>query len=147
MGKGFPIDENFRGYKYDFPVQNVVLAATGTGIAPLRAAIESGALELSEEEDTKLFGRSCKLYWGCRDEKSMPWTDKIKEWDLRGVEVVPVLSEPSTSPLFEHSFFSPFAWCSECLRSLEPSTLSDFACPSSTMRDSSAVDASLTPFI
>lgn len=31
MGKGFPIVENFRGYKYDFPIQNVVLSATGTG--------------------------------------------------------------------------------------------------------------------
>lgn len=31
MGKGFPITENFSGYKYDFPIQNVVLSATGTG--------------------------------------------------------------------------------------------------------------------
>ena len=31
MGKGFPIAENFSGYKYDFPIQNVVLSATGTG--------------------------------------------------------------------------------------------------------------------
>lgn len=31
MGKGFPITENFTGYKYDFPVQNVVLSASGTG--------------------------------------------------------------------------------------------------------------------
>lgn len=95
MGKGFPIKENFSGYKYDFPIQNVVLAASGTGIAPLRAAIESGALELPDEEDDGVFGRSCKLYWGCKDEESMPWQDKMKDWDARGVEVVPVLSEPS----------------------------------------------------
>ncbi|CAM9493979.1 unnamed protein product, partial [Hapterophycus canaliculatus] len=31
MGKGFPIKENFSGYKFDFPIQNVVLSATGTG--------------------------------------------------------------------------------------------------------------------
>lgn len=31
MGKGFPIKENFSGYKYDFPIQNIVLSATGTG--------------------------------------------------------------------------------------------------------------------
>lgn len=101
MGKGFPIEENFRGYKYDFPVQNVVLTATGTGIAPLRAAIESGVLELTEEEDTKVFGRSCKLYWGCRNEETIPWADKIKEWDARGVEVIPVLSQPSTMPALD----------------------------------------------
>jgi sulfite reductase alpha subunit-like flavoprotein len=43
-----------QGYKYDFPVQNIVLLATGTGIAPIRAAIESGALEV---ETTGPFGR------------------------------------------------------------------------------------------
>ena len=95
MGKGFPIKENFSGYKYDFPIQNVVLMASGTGIAPLRAAIESGVLELPDEEDDGVFGRSCKLYWGCKDEESMPWQDRMKDWDARGVEVVPVLSEPS----------------------------------------------------
>lgn len=95
MGNGFLIKENFSGYKYDFPIQNVVLSATGTGIAPIRAAIESGVLELPDEDDDGVFGRSCKLYWGCLDEDSMPWADKMKDWDARGVEVVPVLSEPS----------------------------------------------------
>ncbi|CAN0070997.1 unnamed protein product [Pylaiella littoralis] len=97
MGKGFPIKENFSGYKFDFPIQNVVLSATGTGIAPFRAAIESGALELPDEEDDGVFGRSCKLYWGCRDEETMPWKDRLGDWDKRGVEVVVVLSQPSPS--------------------------------------------------
>eukprot|EP00903_Cladosiphon_okamuranus_P020227 g18566.t2 len=97
MGEGFPIAENFSGYKYDFPIQNVVLSATGTGIAPFRAAIESGVLELPDEEDDGVFGRSCKLYWGCHDEDSMPWKDRMEDWDKRGVEVVPVLSSPSSS--------------------------------------------------
>ncbi|CBJ32096.1 conserved unknown protein [Ectocarpus siliculosus] len=97
MGKGFPIKENFTGYKYDFPVQNVVLSASGTGIAPFRAAIESGALELPDADDDGVFGRSCKLYWGCRDEESMPWKDRVEAWDKRGVEVVVVLSQPSES--------------------------------------------------
>lgn len=92
---GFPIDKHFKGFKYDFPVQNVVLTATGTGIAPIKAAIESKELELPNEDDDGVFGRSCKLYWGCRSEETMPWADKIKDWEERGVEVVPVLSQPS----------------------------------------------------
>lgn len=64
-------------------------------IAPFRAAIESGVLELPDEEDDGVFGRSCKLYWGCSDEESMPWKDRLEDWDKRGVEVVPVLSNPS----------------------------------------------------
>lgn len=64
-------------------------------IAPFRAAIESGALELPDEEDDGVFGRSCKLYWGCRDEETMPWKDRLGDWDKRGVEVVVVLSQPS----------------------------------------------------
>jgi NAD(P)H-flavin reductase len=54
MGKGFSIKDEFEGYKYDFPVQNIVLVATGTGIAPIRAAIESGMLEV---DTTGPFGR------------------------------------------------------------------------------------------
>lgn len=52
-------------------------------------------LELPDEEDDGVFGRSCKLYWGCHDEESMPWKDRMEDWDKRGVEVVPVLSQPS----------------------------------------------------
>lgn len=66
-------------------------------IAPFRAAIESGALELPDEEDDGVFGRSCKLYWGCTNEDVMPWKEKVAEWDKRGVEVVVVLSEPGKS--------------------------------------------------
>lgn len=42
LGNGFPIEENLEGFKYDFPTQNVLLFAAGSGIAPLKAAIESG---------------------------------------------------------------------------------------------------------
>lgn len=97
MGNGFPIKEHFTGYKYDFPIQNVVITATGTGIAPIRAAIDSGILERADGAGASSgpFGRTCKLYWGVRNEDSMPWADKFEEWDERGFEVVPVLSQPS----------------------------------------------------
>jgi hypothetical protein len=42
LGGGFPIEENLEGFKYDFPAQNVLLFAAGSGIAPIKAAMESG---------------------------------------------------------------------------------------------------------
>lgn len=43
MGGGFPIAENIDGFKYDFPTQNVIMFATGSGIAPIRSVIEANA--------------------------------------------------------------------------------------------------------
>ena len=42
LGGGFPMEENLEGFKYDFPTQNVLLFGVGSGIAPLKAAMESG---------------------------------------------------------------------------------------------------------
>ncbi|CAM9976335.1 unnamed protein product, partial [Phaeothamnion confervicola] len=89
MGNGFAIAENFEGYKYDFPVQNVLLVCTGTGIAPIKAAIESGRLEVGEND---VFGRSCRLYWGVRSDKHIAYSEELAAWEARGIEVVPVLS-------------------------------------------------------
>jgi len=87
LGKGFPIKENLDGFKYDFPTQNVILMCTGTGIAPIKAAIESGQLGLTE-------ARSCRLYYGVRTPDQMPYSGKFAAWEASGVEVVPVISQP-----------------------------------------------------
>lgn len=42
LGGGFPMEENLEGFKYDFPTQNVLLFGVGSGIAPIKAAMESG---------------------------------------------------------------------------------------------------------
>lgn len=42
LGGGFPMAENLDGLKFDFPTQNVLLFGVGSGIAPLKAAMESG---------------------------------------------------------------------------------------------------------
>ena len=44
LGGGFPMQENLEGFKYDFPTQNVLLFGVGSGIAPIKAAMESGTL-------------------------------------------------------------------------------------------------------
>jgi len=86
LGKGFPITENFDGFKYDFPTQNIYLFAAGTGIAPIRSVIESGVLKLET-------GRSARLYYGCRSPQEMAYAERFGDWEQKyGVEVVPVVS-------------------------------------------------------
>ena len=87
MGGGFPMEENLEGFKYDFPTQNILLFANGSGIAPIRSAIESGQLGIGG-------GRTCRLYYGVATPDDMPYAEKFAEWEAAGVEVVPVISRP-----------------------------------------------------
>mmetsp|Transcript_38898 Transcript_38898/g.94171 ORF Transcript_38898/g.94171 Transcript_38898/m.94171 type:complete len:334 (-) Transcript_38898:254-1255(-) len=90
LGGGFPIEENIEGFKYDFPTQNVLLFAAGSGIAPIRAAIESQQLNTSGET-----GRTARLYYGVRTESDLCFVDSFANWETTfGIEVVPVLSQP-----------------------------------------------------
>ena len=75
------------GFKYDFPTQNILLFANGSGIAPIRSAIESGQLGIGG-------GRTCRLYYGVATPDDMPYAEKFAEWEAAGVEVVPVISRP-----------------------------------------------------
>jgi len=87
MGGGFPMEENLEGFKFDFPTQNVLLFANGSGIAPIRSAIESGQLGVGS-------GRTARLYYGVATPDDMPYAEKFAEWEAAGVEVVPVISRP-----------------------------------------------------
>lgn len=91
MGGGFPIQDNFEGFKYDFPTQNVLLFATGSGIAPIRSAIESKQLNISPSGSG---GRTCTLYYGVKTPDDMPYVSKFAQWEELGVQVVPVISQP-----------------------------------------------------
>ncbi len=75
----------------DFPCQNVLLFANGSGIAPLRAAIESDQLGIAKPGRG---GRTARLYFGVTTPEDMPYADKFREWEMNGVEVVPVISRP-----------------------------------------------------
>jgi ferredoxin-NADP reductase len=78
MGKGFNLDA------VGDDVDTVLLFAAGTGIAPIRAAIESG----------KLSGKSCTLYYGARRAATMAYERLFPFWEADyGVKVVPVLSQ------------------------------------------------------
>jgi len=76
------------GYKYaekfGSSITDVVLLATGSGIAPLKAVVESEELK----------GKNVKLYYGCRTPASMGFKDDITKWEKEcGVTVVPCISQ------------------------------------------------------
>ena len=62
-----------------------------SGIAPICAAIESGDLKTSSG------GRTARLYYGVKNEKDLCFVDRFSTWEKNGVQVVPVLSQPSDS--------------------------------------------------
>jgi len=91
LGNGYPTKEELDGLtKYDFPCQNILLFAAGSGIAPIRAAIESGELQTSDT-------RTARLYYGVRTEEDLCFVNKFPEWEKKGIQVVPVLSQPTDS--------------------------------------------------
>jgi len=77
-------DANGGGYKYaalSEDVSDVLLFATGSGVAPLKAVLESGDLK----------GKNVKLYYGCRNADTMPYQELFASWNC---EVIPTLSQP-----------------------------------------------------
>mmetsp|Transcript_21369 Transcript_21369/g.27616 ORF Transcript_21369/g.27616 Transcript_21369/m.27616 type:complete len:306 (+) Transcript_21369:84-1001(+) len=80
MGEGFPLEDLGNTKK----IESIILAAAGSGIAPLKACIESGKLPSSPQN---------KLYYGEWKNDDLCFSELYDSWksDL-GVDVVPVLS-------------------------------------------------------
>lgn len=97
LGNGFAMQENLEGFKYDFPTQNVLLFAAGSGLAPIKAALESGQLQVHAPSSTSAGGRTARLYYGERTEADLCCVELFPQWEQAGFEVVPVLSQPSDS--------------------------------------------------
>lgn len=94
MGNGYKIEESFESYRNDFPVNNVLLMACGSGIAPICSAIESGKLSIGEVSPTTIFPRTATLYIGARSQAHLPLSSRYKRWEEEfGIKVVPVLSQ------------------------------------------------------
>jgi NAD(P)H-flavin reductase len=94
MGNGFPIRKRLDLDEYPpLPVDqqplDILLFATGSGIAPIRSAIES---RLNGIEPSRR--RSVKLYYGARYPHRMPYMDRFKLWEADGIEIIPVMSRP-----------------------------------------------------
>lgn len=97
LGKGFLTQEYFDKYKFEYPTSQVIMMACGTGLAPIAAAIESETLGLMGKNYNSLYERKGVLYVGARTESRLPFRHKYAEWAQRGVQVVPVLSQPEPS--------------------------------------------------
>ena len=91
MGEGFPLGDLINTAKN---VNQIILAAAGSGIAPLKACIESGKLTRSSSQARD----ENKLYYGEWTQDDMCYTDLYESWNAKwGVEVVPVLSRTDDS--------------------------------------------------
>jgi NAD(P)H-flavin reductase len=92
MGKGFPISSRLALFGYPaIPEERqpteILLFATGSGIAPIRAAIESRLNGINPAQR-----KSVKLYYGARYPERMAYMDRFKLWESDRVEVIPVMS-------------------------------------------------------
>ena len=67
----------------------IVMVASGTGFAPIRAMCEY-AFEKKLEQN-----RSITLYWGCRAKRDLYMLDLPRSWQRPGFKFVPVLSDPT----------------------------------------------------
>jgi len=93
MGKGYDLTNGLDSITaFDFPCQNVLMFAAGSGIAPIASAIESGLLKTN---GTPGGSRTARLYYGVHSESDLCFVDRFPSWEESGVEVVPVVSHPS----------------------------------------------------
>lgn len=97
LGGGYNVEENLEGFKYDFPTQNVLLLAAGSGIAPIKAAAESGLLLNPNDGSSGSSSRTVRLYYGERTAADLCFVDQFAAWEAAGIQVVPVLSQPEES--------------------------------------------------
>lgn len=81
QGKGFPME---RCPPSAFPT--LLIFATGSGISPVRALIESGALGAGQRKDVR-------LYYGTTSAGAAAFADRLDAWRKAGVKVTQVFSD------------------------------------------------------
>lgn len=100
LGKGFGVENAFDRYQSDFPVNHVVFVATGSGIAPIAAAIEASEtfLQLQKTSPRSLVTRRATLVLGIRSPDQIPLLSWIEHWVKDyNIRVIPVFSQPPSS--------------------------------------------------
>ncbi|EPS72052.1 hypothetical protein M569_02710 [Genlisea aurea] len=91
-GKGFDVDQI--SPPENFPT--VLIFATGSGISPIRALIETG-FDADKRSDVR-------LYYGARNLTRMAYQERFNDWRSSGVDIVPVFSQPDIFWLGEKGY-------------------------------------------
>ncbi|CAL5077973.1 unnamed protein product [Urochloa decumbens] len=78
-GQGLPISDIKEA-------ETVLLFAVAEGLSPIRALIKSG------------LRNNVSLYYGARNQESVPLQEELDEWQKSGVNVIKVLTEPVQHP-------------------------------------------------
>lgn len=95
-GKGFPMGKldllSYPAIPEEEKPMDLLLFATGSGIAPIRAAVEAVLNGIGARQR-----RSVKLFYGARYPQRMAYMDRFKLWEQDGMEVIPVMSRPGES--------------------------------------------------
>jgi sulfhydrogenase subunit gamma (sulfur reductase) len=89
QGKGFPIDKA-RGH-------SVLLVATGTGLAPMRAVIQHVRAE-------RAAWKNVTLLFGAFTPKHFPWPDEFSQWEKDGIAVQQIISDVTPGWTGERGF-------------------------------------------
>jgi NAD(P)H-flavin reductase len=96
IGAGFRIEERIHQCRSDFHVNNILMIACGSGLAPIAAAIESNQLGLQQGDEDSVPSlssliappRMARLYIGARTPAHLPYADRYPTWREKGIEVL-----------------------------------------------------------
>eukprot|EP01033_Poteriospumella_lacustris_P004712 gene4712-3376_t len=113
LGGGFGIEDALspanRREEDENPYEHVLLVATGTGAAPIAAAIDS-IVSSPQRRRHRARPRRITLLLGVRQPNQLPFTHRMQQWVAdHDVRVVPVFSQVAAEPAESPSPFEPFA--------------------------------------
>jgi CDP-4-dehydro-6-deoxyglucose reductase, E3 len=112
----------------------IVMVASGTGFAPIKAMCEYAFEKKLEQK------RPITLYWGCRAKRDLYMLDVPRSWQRSGFRFVPVLSDPT--PQCQWTECSGFVHRQVMQDFPDMSGLQVYACGAPVMVDAARADFS-----
>jgi CDP-4-dehydro-6-deoxyglucose reductase len=112
----------------------IVMVASGTGFAPIKAMCETAFEKKLEQK------RPITLYWGCRAKRDLYMLDVPRSWQRPGFRFVPVLSDPT--PQCQWAECTGFVHRQVMLDFPDMSGVQVYACGAPVMVDAARADFS-----